>query len=791
MGKIVEYSTEIMRDLSARVSDYYKRNLTQMLTFEKWKQNAMSRLYSDPKSFGVTKIAYDKPVRIARPTREMLEICKAHQLEFDDIALNAPVEKKEILLTDLCRKILEPQLVIDRPEGFSVASTVSGKDIDVPVWFNSTLNCINVRFGYGNMDSATPGAMVLGDESVHGMLGGRTGAGKSVALNTCIASLMLEYPPWELDIYLADFKIVELSRYAEPIAAPHVKMVAATESTEFALSLFETLISEMEDRQALFKITGVQKLADFRKKFNLVVPRVILIADEFVQMYENIKKAVEKGNDNADEQKALIGSKISAIARLGRSMGLHMLLSSQNMDGSLDEQTIGQFKAGFSLAADTGVSNVLIGNDAAAGIKGKGKGILNMDKGAKNPDENVMTRVPYIQSEQSEEDIRQGKSTYLQAFLLEEYKMAEGLGFNKGLFYYNEDNVIPFVQFTKDLEFADYVKENPRQGSAIADDRFREETAEVLIVGKEVKFSRDPVAYLPLKFRRSNNIAVAATLKSDRLYMLQLIARNLSRNKRFQHYIIKADETLFLESGLTDLLDGCNVTIQNRAVRPQEVIDKVKNRQQLLDVSSSLVDANGTGEWDGSVIFPRYLPKESRYSWHYTKEQLDELLEAIHEQGNEFIKSDDLRAWLSENNAKDIEEMVASACTSYYSMYLTYQQVTKGKAGKLTGRDLSSIVLWIIGADELPDMVGYDNKSIWKWLFEIGPSMGVFTIMTAQNWMNVGEYVEFFNSVWDKSDKTFFMACGLPKRININANSFQITDRETRESRIIRQYKIT
>ena len=44
------------------------------------------------------------------------------------------------------------------------------------------------------------------DDNVHGLIAGRTGSGKSVFINALILSLITEYSPWELNLYLADFK---------------------------------------------------------------------------------------------------------------------------------------------------------------------------------------------------------------------------------------------------------------------------------------------------------------------------------------------------------------------------------------------------------------------------------------------------------------------------------------------------------------------------------------------------------------------------------------------------------
>ena len=82
----------------------------------------------------------------------------------------------------------------------------------------------------------------LGDQNVHGLIAGRTGAGKSVFLNTLIHNLLTEYSPWELDIYLADFKKVELSRYLTKYKTPHINTVAATSEIRYVISMFQYLV---------------------------------------------------------------------------------------------------------------------------------------------------------------------------------------------------------------------------------------------------------------------------------------------------------------------------------------------------------------------------------------------------------------------------------------------------------------------------------------------------------------------------------------------------------------------
>ena len=216
----------------------YKKNQTIPLSYNEFRANAFNILYRGNPT--VQRIENDTHIRIAPDTEDMMKILSDNSSRIEDIQLNAPPEKKDFLLTQLCKELFKPKLEFDYSPPI-VDIEYDGKVEKTPMWFNTTMKGINVRLGYDNGNSSTPGAIVLGDDVVHMMLGGATGAGKSVALNTAICNLLVEYPPWEIDVYLGDFKKVEGSRYANRFETPHIKIVAATGSTEFILSLYNKL----------------------------------------------------------------------------------------------------------------------------------------------------------------------------------------------------------------------------------------------------------------------------------------------------------------------------------------------------------------------------------------------------------------------------------------------------------------------------------------------------------------------------------------------------------------------
>ncbi len=153
-------------------------------------------------------------------------------------------------------------------------------------WWSTSRDQINLRLGIEE-STTDPITMPLGNITVHGLIAGQTGSGKSVLLHNLIFNLMAEYPPWELDLYLADFKRVEFSKYMdEKHLAPHVSACAATGEVRYVLSLIQHLVDCMNAREDFLKRMGFEKIAKFREAYpKVVLSRILLIVDEFQQLF--------------------------------------------------------------------------------------------------------------------------------------------------------------------------------------------------------------------------------------------------------------------------------------------------------------------------------------------------------------------------------------------------------------------------------------------------------------------------------------------------------------------------
>ena len=285
------------------------------------------------------------------------------------------------------------------------------------MWMNKTLTGINLRPGNLNDDREKFNPIRMCDDNVHGLIAGRTGSGKSVFINALILSLITEYSPWELNLYLADFKKVELSRYMNNADnangnmpfTPHVNACAATSEIRYVISLIKYLVDCMNARQEFFARLGVTKIQEFRNKYNLVLPRVLLIVDEFQQLF------TEATNREKEEVQTMLNS----ITKLGRATGFHLIFASQEMSGTLRGNTLANFKIRMCLPCTQQISVDILGNSQAVNLE-RGFVLVNTDSGDEL--KNQKYRVPFIETDKKDNDDDESKTAFY--MFLDEIKLA-------------------------------------------------------------------------------------------------------------------------------------------------------------------------------------------------------------------------------------------------------------------------------------------------------------------------------------------------------------------------------
>jgi len=149
----------------------------------------------------------------------------------------------------------------------------------------------------------------------HLLIAGATGAGKSVCINTLIASLLYKARPDEVKLLMIDPKVVELSVYN---GIPHLLIPVVTDPKK-ASGALNWAVQEMESRYNSFAETGCRDLKSYNRHLeendSQVLPQIVIIIDELADLMMTCKGEVEEA--------------ICRLAQKARAAGLHLIVATQ------------------------------------------------------------------------------------------------------------------------------------------------------------------------------------------------------------------------------------------------------------------------------------------------------------------------------------------------------------------------------------------------------------------------------------------------------------------------------
>jgi DNA segregation ATPase FtsK/SpoIIIE, S-DNA-T family len=216
------------------------------------------------------------------------------------------------------------------------------------------------------------GRMVTADLAgmPHLLIAGSTGAGKSVAINAMIMSILYKATPDQVRLILVDPKRLELGNYE---GVPHLYTPIITEP-KLAANALRNAVREMERRLKLLAAKGVRHIEQYNKLFDQAdtpslfdeagdekpLPYIVIIIDELADL-------MMLDSNNVEES-------ITRLAQMARAVGIHLVLATQRP--SVDVIT-GLIKANFparvSFRVATKVdSRTILDANGAEALLGKG-----------------------------------------------------------------------------------------------------------------------------------------------------------------------------------------------------------------------------------------------------------------------------------------------------------------------------------------------------------------------------------------------------------------------------------
>ncbi len=320
-----------------------------------------------------------------------------------------------------CSVVPEERIALDPPPSAAEVRKVAERPLPPPPVIEfSSLHDGRRRFAKSSAEGLTvavgrslvsPVDVRFDDDTVHGLIAGDTGSGKSNLLRALIYGLAHDYSPQELQLYLLDFKeSVEFREFAataaDPTHLPHARVVSVNSNRAFGVAVLEHLADETRRRYA--ELGTSRKLSSLREEQpGRPFPRLLAVVDEFQVLFT-------QGDLLADRAAAALAK----VASQGRAAGVHLLLSTQSISdvaagtnaGVKIEPVYKNSRLRIALRLGEAESRALLrmSNPAAAAIHERGKGIVNHEDGAEEG--NVLTTFALIRDEEARRERREAVS---------------------------------------------------------------------------------------------------------------------------------------------------------------------------------------------------------------------------------------------------------------------------------------------------------------------------------------------------------------------------------------------
>ncbi len=301
------------------------------------------------------------------------------------------------------------------------------------------------------------------NKTPHLLVAGSTGSGKSVCINSFLATILMRAKPDEVKLVLVDPKKVELSIYN---GVPHLLTPVITDPKKANIAL-KKIVVEMENRYELFERNGNKNITTYNERIKKeneglpdsekkhLMPYIVVIIDELADLMLVAAKEVEDS--------------IMRITQMARAAGIHLIVATQRPSTDVITGVVkANIPSRISFAVSSGIdSRTILDMVGAEKLLGKGD-MLYLPQGESQP---VRIQGTFISEEETKQIVdfvcSQQKAHYDETLLMdeEEARASDVIPEGKGVRDATEEPLYD--------EIVDFVIEQGKASTSLIQRRFR------------------------------------------------------------------------------------------------------------------------------------------------------------------------------------------------------------------------------------------------------------------------------------------------------------------------------
>lgn len=209
----------------------------------------------------------------------------------------------------------------------------------------------------------------------HALVGGTTGSGKSEFLTTYLIGLAINFSPEDVGMLIIDWKGGGIANTLDRL--PHFMGAVTNLDGAGTARALASIKAELNKRQREFAVYGVNSINAYMTLYKQrhdpkpdvkyptkPLPHLVLVSDEFAELKANVPEFLDE---------------LTSVARIGRSLGVHLILATQKPSGVVNDQIEANSTSKIALKmAGEQDSNELLKTTDAAHITNPGRGYLKV-----------------------------------------------------------------------------------------------------------------------------------------------------------------------------------------------------------------------------------------------------------------------------------------------------------------------------------------------------------------------------------------------------------------------------